>query len=280
MKSGGRGPRAPAKGVKPGGGALHHAEEVGAEALHRAEKVGSDALHRAEKVGGEALHAAGKVGGEAVHAAKVLQREPFWQAQAALLGALILYLTLPSKLEVGPAWVMPSLELLLIVGLWLDRPRLNRTEAKRERTIVLVLLSLVALANVVSLELLVHYLLHGGKAGGRPLIVSSIVIWLTNVAVFALWYWQLDRGGPDRRARGEDGRPDFWFPQMSEPALSEGWNPTFPDYLYTSFTNATAFSPTDTMPVSITAKMLMMVQSIISLVTIALVAARAVNILS
>jgi uncharacterized membrane protein len=245
----------------------------------RAGAVGGGALHAAEKAGEEALHVAEKVGGEAMHAADVLRREPFWQAQAAIVGALILYLTLPSKLVVGPKWLMPALELLLVVGLWFDRPRENRTQAKRERTVVLTLLALVALANVVSLELLVHFLLHGGKAGGRPLIVSSIVIWLTNVAVFALWYWQLDRGGPDRRARGEDAAPDLWFPQMSEPALGTGWAPTFPDYLYTSFTNATAFSPTDTMPLSIRAKMLMMVQSLISLVTIALVAARAVNIL-
>jgi uncharacterized membrane protein len=254
-------------------------EKARARARRRAGLVGGEALHTAEKVGGEALHAAGRVGGEAIHVADVLRREPFWQAQAILVGALILYLTLPSKLVLGPKWLMPALELLLIAGLWFDRPRENRTQAKRERTVVLTLLAFVALANVVSLELLVHYLLHGGKAGGRPLIVSSIVIWLTNVAVFALWFWQIDRGGPDRRARGEDAPPDFWFPQMSEPELAAGWSPTFPDYLYTSFTNATAFSPTDTMPLSIRVKMLMMVQSLISLATIALVAARAVNIL-
>jgi uncharacterized membrane protein len=243
-------------------------------------KVGGEALHRAEKVGSEALHAAERVGGEALHAAHVLREEPFWQAQAALVGALILYLTLPSKLVVGPGWLMPALELMLIGGLWFDRPRLNRTQARRERTAVLVLLGMVAIANAVSLELLVHYLLHGGKAAGRPLILASIVIWLTNVAVFALWYWQLDRGGPDRRARGDAARPDFLFPQMTEPELTPMWSPSFLDYLYTSFTNSTALSPTDTMPVSIPAKMLMMVQSMISLVTVLLVGARAVNILS
>jgi uncharacterized membrane protein len=243
----------------------------------RAFKIGQRVAGR---VGGEALHRAEKLGGDALHAADALREEPFWQAQAALVGALVLYLTLPSKLVVGPNWLMPALELLLIGGLWFDRPRLNRTQARRERTVVLVLLSMVALANVVSLTLLVHYLLHGGKAGGRPLILASIVIWLTNVAVFALWYWQLDRGGPDRRARGQDGRPDFLFPQMTEPTLAPDWSPSFFDYLYTSFTNSTAFSPTDSMPVSITAKMLMMAQSMISLITVLLVAARAVNILS
>jgi uncharacterized membrane protein len=253
-----------------------HSSEPG-RGRRRAFRIGPGVAGR---VGGEALQRAEKLGGDALHAADVLREEPFWQAQAALVGALVLYLTLPSKLVVGPNWLMPALELLLIGGLWVDRPRLNRTQARRERTVVLVLLSMVALANVVSLTLLVHYLLHGGKAGGRPLILASIVIWLTNVAVFALWYWQLDRGGPDRRARGHEGRPDFLFPQMTEPTLAPDWSPSFFDYLYTSFTNSTAFSPTDSMPVSITAKMLMMAQSLISLITVLLVAARAVNILS
>jgi uncharacterized membrane protein len=106
------------------------------------------------------------------------------------------------------------------------------------------------------------------------------VIWLTNVAVFALWYWQLDRGGPDRRARGDEDPPDFLFVQMTEPSLARGWMPSFLDYLYTSFTNATAFSPTDTMPLTVRVKMLMLVQSMVSLITIGLVAARAVNILA
>jgi uncharacterized membrane protein len=237
-------------------------------------------MQAAEKARHAAAEAAGKAVGQTMHAAETLRNEPFWQAQAALLGALILYLTLPSKFVVGPSWMMPALELLLIGGLWLDRPRHDREEARRERMVVLVLLALVAAANFLSLELLVHYLLKGGKAGGHPLLLSSIVIWLTNVAVFALWYWQLDRGGPDRRARGQGGKPDFFFVQDSTPeAREEHWSPTFIDYLYTSFTAATAFSPTDTMPITARAKLLMMSEAIVSLVTLLLVAARAVNIL-
>jgi uncharacterized membrane protein len=236
-----------------------------------------DAVGVAGKVGGGTIRTASK---ETRHAAEVLCNEPFWQAQAALVGALILYLTLPSKLVVGPTWLMPALELLLVGGLWLDRPRRGRTAAARERTVVLILLAMVAVANFVSLELLVHFLLKGGKANGHQLILSSIVIWLTNVAVFALWYWQLDRGGPDRRARAQDAEVDFLFPQMSEPELGATWMPTFVDYLYVSFTNSTAFSPTDTMPLSARAKLLMMGQSLISIITVVLVAARAVNILS
>ena len=145
---------------------------------------------------------------------------------------------------------------------------------------MLVLLGMVAIANFVSLELLVHYLLHGGKAGGRPLILAAVVIWLTNLAVFALWFWQLDAGGPDKRARGSDDQPDFLFPQMTEPRFGDDWRPSFLDYLYLSFTNATAFSPTDAMPLTVRTKMLMMLESIISLITVLLVASRAVNILS
>jgi hypothetical protein len=126
----------------------------------------------------------------------------------------------------------------------------------------------------------VHYLLRGGKAGGHQLLLSAIVIWLTNVVVFALIFWQLDRGGPDRRARRCEQPPDFLFAQMTDAELASDWHPTFIDYLYTSYTNATAFSPTDTLPLTSITKLLMMGQSTISLITLALVAARAVNILS
>jgi uncharacterized membrane protein len=224
--------------------------------------------------------AAHKAGAEAAHVAGVLREEPFWQAQAALVGVVILYLSLPGKFIVGPGWLEPALELLLVAGLWFDRPREGRERAKRERTVVLGLLALVALSNLLSLELLVHHLLRGGKVpGGHQLILSAIVIWLTNVAVFALWYWQLDRGGPERRMLHADARPDFLFTQMTAPEMSRGWMPNFVDYLYLSYTNSTALSPTDTMPVTTMAKLLMMGQSLISLITVLLVAARAVNIL-
>jgi uncharacterized membrane protein len=243
--------------------------------------LSKEIAREAGALGAGAARAAGSATSTAAHATQVLFTEPFWQAQAAIVGALILYLTLPGKYTVGPDWLMPSLELLLVGGLWLDRPRHGRSEAQRERRIVLVLLAFVAIANFASLELLIHTLLHGGKAGGRPLLLSAVVIWLTNVAVFALWYWQLDRGGPDRRARGLDAAPDLFFVQDGEPALANGgaWRPAFVDYLYTSFTCATAFSPTDTMPVSSRAKLLFMGESIVSLLTLLLVAARAVNIL-
>jgi uncharacterized membrane protein len=99
------------------------------------------------------------------------------------------------------------------------------------------------------------------------------------VIVYALWFWEFDRSGPVARAQATDRIPDFLFPQMSDARLDPDWHPTFLDYLYVSYTNATAFSPTDTMPLSRWAKMLMLVQSLVSLVTVGLVAARAVNVL-
>ena len=118
-----------------------------------------------------------------------------------------------------------------------------------------------------------------GQTAG-PLLLTGGAIWLTNVIVFALWYWELDRGGPAARAVAPRPHPDFLFAQMQSPELApDDWEPQFADYLYLSFTNATAFSPTDVLPLSRWAKLTMMLHSLISLATVALVIARAVNIL-
>jgi hypothetical protein len=136
-------------------------------------------------------------------------------------------------------------------------------------------------ANVASGVRLIADLLRGqGIHDPTELLLTGGAIWLTNVTVFALWYWEFDRGGPVARAVAPRRYPDFLFPQMTSPELAPpGWSPTFVDYLYTSFTNATAFSPTDVLPLSRWAKLTMMGQSAISLVIAALVVARAVNIL-
>jgi uncharacterized membrane protein len=137
-------------------------------------------------------------------------------------------------------------------------------------------------ANVGSLLLLVHELLKpGNHMVGQRLIFSSASIWVTNVIVYALWYWELDRGGPQAREHERHRAPDFLFPQMVTAGCAPSdWAPQFIDYLYVAFTNATAFSPTDTMPLTPWAKTLMGIQSLVSLLTIVLVAARAVNILA
>jgi hypothetical protein len=209
------------------------------------------------------------------------RRDPFWPAQLAALAAIALYLSLPEKLTIGPTWLLPGLEGLMFVGLVVAMPDPAMQYSPRRRHFALALISFVSAATLVSLVLLVHYLLRGGKAGGHQLILSGVVLWITNVLTFALWFWELDRGGPVTRALDPDARPDFLFPQMSEPRWApDDWTPGFVDYFYLSFTNATAFSPTDTMPLTQRTKLLMTVQSVASLVTIGLVVARAVNILS
>jgi len=198
-----------------------------------------------------------------------------------VLAALALNLALPEKLTLGPTWLVPSVEGLLLAALVLTTPRRTADEGPGRRWAALGLIALVSIANTSSLVLLVHFLLQGGKANGHQLILSSIVIWLTNVIIFGLWYWELDRGGPGERAADHPRTPDFLFPQMVTPDVGPpAWRPNFVDYLYVSFTNATAFSPTDTMPLTPWTKVLMLVQSLASLITVALVAARAVNILS
>jgi hypothetical protein len=207
-------------------------------------------------------------------------RDPFWPAQITALATIVLYVTLPEKLTLGPTWLIPLLEGLLFVGLVIAMPNPAMQYSPRRKHLAIALIALVSLANLVSLYLLVHFLLQGGKAGGHRLILSGVVLWVTNVLIFALWFWELDRGGPVLRVVDRDRRPDFLFPQMTDERWAPpGWMPGFVDYLYVSLTNATAFSPTDTMPLTQMAKMLMGVQAVASLVTIGLVVARAVNIL-
>jgi len=208
--------------------------------------------------------------------------EPRWPASVAVVAAMALYLVLPQRLitGMGPRWLVPTLEGVLGVALLVAGPRRLSRESARLRSLAILLIAMVNLANLVSLCELLNLLLSKNP-GGRALIFASLPVWLTNVLVFALWYWELDRGGPVARLRVQRRQPDFLFPQMSVPgATTPGWSPSFLDYLYTSFTNATAFSPTDTMPLTAWAKTLMMVQSLASLLTVALVVSRAVNILA
>ncbi len=216
--------------------------------------------------------------------------EPRWPASLAVIAALLLYVMLPDALTVGPTWLLPILDLALLVPLWIAAPRRRSGEPRWQRWAAVALIAVINAANVGSLVLLVQALLTGKKVlvraneqislTGQTLIVAAIAIWLTNVLVFALWYWELDRGGPDDRSGPGHREPDFLFPQMITPACTVGhWAPRFVDYLYVAFTNATAFSPTDTMPLTPAAKGLMLLQSLASLLTVALVAARAVNIL-
>lgn len=204
-----------------------------------------------------------------------------WPALVAVVTAIALQVVLPTRVVagLGPRWLLPALEGVLLVALVVVNPgRISREESAL-RKLSMVLIAVITVANVVALGELVRALLEHSTAGGRALVFASVPIWLTNVIVFGLWYWELDRGGVAARLRSDHRAPDFLFPQMSTPGCSPDWVPDFLDYLYTSFTNATAFSPTDTMPLTPWAKLLMMLQSLASLLTVALVISRAVNIL-
>ena len=210
----------------------------------------------------------------------VRYREPRWPASLALIAALVLYLTLPERLTIGPGWIIPALEAALLIALMVTAPYRHPEEVRLVRFSSLLLIGLINLANVTSLALLVHVVLSGQPASGRQLIFSGLQIWLTLVLVFALWYWELDRGGPALRGHDGERDPDFLFPQMATPELKQpSWMPRFLDYLYVAFTNATAFSPTDTLPLTPLAKSLMLVESLAAIITVVMVAGRAVNIL-
>jgi hypothetical protein len=222
----------------------------------------------------------------------------FWMARTAVIAIVVLQLLLVNRVTLGPRWLTPAIELALLVPLsvataWAQDEVVRATHehhwhmiARRRRLIrwlAVVLTGMITFLNLGSLIMVVTALLSG-QAGnnGRTLLFDAIIIWAINVIAFALWYWDIDRGGPAARGVARKCVIDFLFPQMTierHPDEQE-WSPGFIDYLYVAFTNATAFSPTDTLPLSRRAKMLMMIQSGISLMTIALVAARAVNILS
>jgi uncharacterized membrane protein len=206
--------------------------------------------------------------------------EPRWPASLAVVAALFFSTTLPETLTIQPGWVIPVLEGALLIALQVTAPSRHRGETRLIRLASLLLIGLVNLAIVVSLSLLVHVVLTGEQVTGRTLIFSGVQIWLTLILVFSLWYWELDRGGPTIRGHADERPPDLLFPQMATHELGQAeWMPGFVDYLYLSFTNATAFSPTDTMPLTPRAKVLMLVEALASITTIVMVAGRAVNIL-
>jgi hypothetical protein len=202
-------------------------------------------------------------------------------AALAIVAAIVLQAVLPDRLAVRPVWVLPVLEVAVLIGLTVVNPvRMSRAHPVA-RAGGLGLVGLIIAANVVSSVRLVHAILDGqASTDPNELLGSGAAIYLTNVVGFALLYWELDRGGPVARAGARNPHPDFMFPQMASPELAPPeWEPTFVDYLYVSFTNATAFSPTDTLPLTVWAKLLMALQSAVALGVVALVIARAINIL-
>jgi uncharacterized membrane protein len=214
--------------------------------------------------------------------------EPRWPAVVSVLIAMALYASLPGEIISGShattvfRILVPVLELALLIPLAIAAPHRHVYESGKRRMASIALTAIVTAANIAALCFLIHFLVTGGSSvHGKQLLLGGAQIWWTNVIVFALWFWELDGGGPPARLREPKAARDFAFIQMTDPEVSRrNWRPRFFDYFYVSFTNASAFSPTDTMPLTLHAKQLMLVESAISLLTLLLVAARAVNILS
>jgi uncharacterized membrane protein len=206
---------------------------------------------------------------------KLKTYESIWPAFVAMIADALIHFALPERLSVGPRWLLFAVIFALLVPITFSY-RSGRHDITRILTFVV--LGVITLALIGSLGLLVEGLPHH-KDPPNTLLLSATMLWMTNVLVFALWYWKLDAGGPLGRQRPE-AESSFLFPQkMCPEACAPGWSPVFVDYLFLAFNTSTAFSPTDTAVLSRWAKGLMMVQSLISLSVIALLAARAVNIL-
>jgi hypothetical protein len=175
-------------------------------------------------------------------------------------------------------WLVPALELILIVALLTVNPK-GPLEARRRHRGAIALVVLLALAALYGTGVLIRDLIQGIGVANQAgyLLAAAVVVWIGNNLAFGLLYWLMDAGGPLARAQGRAGEPDFAFTQQMSPELAPGWRPVFLDYLHLGFTNATAFSPTDVMPLTLRAKYTMLVQSTVALALFALVVARSVN---
>ncbi len=199
-----------------------------------------------------------------------------------MLIAIALQVGLPDTFSVLARYTIPAMEALLLLALAVTTPKKRVFKSITRRVNVILLIAVATIANGYALWVVSDRLLKGGHiANGKQLLLAGINIFLTNIIVFALWYWEMDGGGPGERARIERFEQDFLFQQQRNEAFKHpDWRPMFTDYLYLSSANAMTFGPADTMPLSRRAKMLMLTQSAVSLIVVAVVAARAVGILS
>ncbi len=217
--------------------------------------------------------------------AREIHEEPRWHAAIGTVAALVLYLTLPPRLTFGPYWLLLLLVLVPLAALLIFKPK-RHDETPLQRAMSIGIIAALNVFNIITIVLLFIQLVGPNPPPGVQLLFAAVQIWLTNVIVYALWYWEVDGGGPEVRAHAvfEDAhrRADFLFPQMALGADIQReyrFRPQFIDYVFLSFNTATAFSPTDTFPLRPTAKMLMMGESLASLITLAVIAGRAINIL-
>lgn len=218
--------------------------------------------------------------------------EPRLPAACAVLVAVALYALLPEDLIFGSRVIVVALELILFIPLLVANPRRMTRQNRILRSLSIALVLLIAAANISALVLLVQAMVSGGVSQGKVLLLAAGQVWLTDIIIFALIYWELDRGGPVRRTQAPEHelpRADFRFPQDEDhDAITEvavrssavaGWTPGFIDYLYVSITNSSAFSPTDTMPLSPRAKLLMAAESVSALLLSVLAISRGVSLL-
>ncbi len=221
-----------------------------------------------------------RVGGTAAGTPPVIG-EARWPMATAVLSVIVLTLLLPHSLIVRPRWGVPVVEGLLLVAVMIGDPGKIDRRSRPVRTLSVTLIALLVATTLWCTSVLIVQLIRGGSAvnAAGALLAAGGIVWTSNIIAFGLLYWELDSGGPAVRAHGLPAHPDFAFPQQLNPELAPAdWRPRFVDYLYLGFTGATAFSPTDTMPLRPWNKLAMMAQSGISLALLGLVVARAVNV--
>jgi uncharacterized membrane protein len=215
-----------------------------------------------------------------VDAASVMG-EQRWPMVGAVVAAIVLTVLLPDDLRLGPSWLLPLVEGVLLVALVLGDPGAINRRSRALRGLSIAVVAVLVLNSLWSTVQLVDALINGGDAtdSARELLAAGSIVWVSNNIAFALLYWELDGGGAAARAHRIPARLDLAFPQQLNPSLGQAdWRPRFIDYLYLGFTNATALSPTDVMPLVPWAKIAMAVQSVVSLAILTLVVARAVNV--
>jgi hypothetical protein len=207
--------------------------------------------------------------------------EARWHMALAVVAAVVLTILLPTEWRLGPPWAVPAVEGVLLLALVLGDPGRISRRSSVLRAVSIALVAVLIGQSLWSTGLLIDELISGGPHANSagPLLAAGSIVWISNNIAFALLYWELDGGGAAARVYGLPDYPDLAFPQQLNPDVAPpNWRPRFIDYLYLGFTNATAFSPTDAMPLVPWAKIAMAVQASISLAILGLVVARAVNV--
>jgi hypothetical protein len=218
------------------------------------------------------------------HIRKVLNRthDPIWQLQFGVFAIMILQYFTNSSFLPYDKYIIISFEAIVLFALAIVTSDGYHRVSTARRSLAMILITIVAAINIFSLIFLVQALLFGDMSNmsGHDLLLNGMTIYVTNIFMFALLYWEMDGGGPDRRVADERQR-DFIFPQMIHKGIAKaGWLPGFTDYLYLSTTNVTNFASADTVPISHRSKLLMMVQALVSVIAVVLVAARTIGVLA